>query len=272
MNTFLLTWNPERFHWDGLAEAARELRRQGFLDTNWTCGRRKHMDPGDRVFLIRQGVEPRGIVASGHALTSPVSREIDFDEKRLGAMTNYIDVRFDALLDPAIDGVLPRGALNQGPLADVNWGAQSGGIAVGAEAAELLEELWAEHLAGMGLVPPPVIAEEVAAPARYVEGATTRIAVNAYERNPAAREACIQRHGVMCVVCGFDFEALYGDLGKGFIHVHHLVPLADVGRAYVVDPDADLRPVCPNCHAMLHRHSSVLSIDELKALLTRGES
>ena len=118
----------------------------------------------------------------------------------------------------------------------------------------------------------PVITEEILAPGRRVEGATSRVFVNAYERNPSAREACIQRHGVRCAVCGFDFGAVYGDLGKGFIHVHHLVPLAAVKREYVVDPDADLRPVCPNCHAMLHRHSTIPSIDELKALLSAGQS
>ena len=198
VNTYLLTWNPARFHWDGLAEEVRQLRREGFLDGEWSCGRRKHVEPGDRVFLIRQGVEPRGIVASGHALTSPEPGEITFDKKRLGAMTNYIDVRFDAPLDPDIDGVLPRTALDRGALAHVNWGTQGGGIAIKAEAAELLEDLWAEHLAGLEAVPAGVIAEEIAAPSRYVEGATTRISVNAYERNPAAREACIQRHGLRC--------------------------------------------------------------------------
>lgn len=146
-----------------------------------------------------------------------------------------------------------------------------------------LPELVADRLLSRSLKPPdpvgewdtpssPVITEEVLAPARRVEGATSRVFVNAYERNPAARKACIQRHGVRCVVCGFDFGAVYGDLGKGFIHVHHLVPLAVVSREYVVDPDADLCPVCPNCHAMLHRHSGVLSIDELNALLTPGDS
>ena len=145
-----------------------------------------------------------------------------------------------------------------------------------------LPELVADRLLSRSLKPPdpvghwdtpssPVITEEIVAPARRVEGATSRVFVNAYERNPAAREACIQRHGVRCAVCGFDFGAVYGDLGKGFIHVHHLVPLAAVKREYVVDPDADLRPVCPNCHAMLHRHSTVLSIDELNALLTPGD-
>lgn len=50
---------------------------------------------------------------------------------------------------------------------------------------------------------------------------------------------------------------------EGLIHVHHLKPLGEVGEGYLLDPVADLRPVCPNCHAMLHRRKPALGIDEL---------
>jgi 5-methylcytosine-specific restriction protein A len=68
-------------------------------------------------------------------------------------------------------------------------------------------------------------------------------------------------------VCGLDFEERYGKLGKGFIHVHHIVEISKIGKKYKVDPKKDLRPVCPNCHAMLHRNFKVMSIDGLKAIL-----
>lgn len=110
------------------------------------------------------------------------------------------------------------------------------------------------------------IAEEI--PARtYPEGAARSILVNAYERNPAAGRACIAHYGTRCQVCGLDLGERYGDIGKGFIHVHHLRQLSDIGREYEVDPVRDLRPVCPNCHAMLHRQSPPLGIDELKVRL-----
>jgi len=60
---------------------------------------------------------------------------------------------------------------------------------------------------------------------------------------------------------------MYGERGKGFIHVHHLRPLADVGEEYELDPIADLRPVCPNCHAMIHARPVTLTIEELRSLL-----
>lgn len=107
--------------------------------------------------------------------------------------------------------------------------------------------------------------EEVLEPSRYAEGATRTVSVNVYERSSVARAKCIGYYGCACVVCGFDFEAVYGDMDKGFIHVHHLRSLSAVSREYQVDPIEDLRPACPNCHAMLHRSEPALSIKKLRS-------
>lgn len=103
---------------------------------------------------------------------------------------------------------------------------------------------------------------------KYVEGAKKQVRVNAYERDLKARKACLRHHGFDCVVCGFNFQACYGAIGNEFIHVHHLKPLALTDGEYELDAVADLRPVCPNCHAMLHRGVSVLSIEELRERIT----
>lgn len=84
-----------------------------------------------------------------------------------------------------------------------------------------------------------------------------------YERNRKARQECLKHYGYKCAVCGFDFEKEYGSIGHEFIEVHHIVPVSSIGRAYVVNPVLDLRPLCSNCHSMIHRHSHVLTIDEL---------
>lgn len=96
------------------------------------------------------------------------------------------------------------------------------------------------------------------------EGIKKAVLVNSYERNPIARKKCIEHYGFQCVVCSCDFEKMYGDIGKGFIHVHHLTQLSDIGQSYDVDPIKDLRPVCPNCHAMLHKKNPPYTIDEMK--------
>lgn len=102
---------------------------------------------------------------------------------------------------------------------------------------------------------------------KFREGAMMQVTVNAYERNPAARRACIEHYGCSCKVCGFNFEEEWGELGKDFIHVHHLKEISSVGEEYEVDPVNDLIPVCPNCHAMLHRRKPVGSVDEMRRLL-----
>ncbi len=102
------------------------------------------------------------------------------------------------------------------------------------------------------------------------EGAKRQVAVNAYERSAAARQACINHYGYLCAACGFDFEAKYGERGKHFIHVHHVVPLASIGESYMVDPVADLRPICPNCHAIIHRTDPPCSLEALMALFARA--
>jgi hypothetical protein len=109
--------------------------------------------------------------------------------------------------------------------------------------------------------------EEGESPETYLEGAAIRVSVNAYERNAKARQKCIEYHGCACTVCGFDFEGTYGEIGCGFIHVHHIKPLSEIGAQYEVNPIQDLRPVCPNCHAMLHTQSPAMSIEKLKALI-----
>jgi len=103
----------------------------------------------------------------------------------------------------------------------------------------------------------------------FVEGAARQVLVNRYERDPSARRECIAHYGPACVVCGFSFATLYGPLAEGFIHVHHLKPLAEIGAEYVVDPVVDLRPVCPNCHAVIHLGCVTRSVDEVRQLLVQ---
>lgn len=98
----------------------------------------------------------------------------------------------------------------------------------------------------------------------FAEGAVKQVTVNRYERDPRARRACLDEYGFKCVVCGLDFELKYGEIGKGFIHVHHLRELSSLGEGYKVNPIDDLRPVCPNCHAMLHTQRPALLPENLK--------
>lgn len=105
--------------------------------------------------------------------------------------------------------------------------------------------------------------------ATYVEGATKRVVVNAYERNKEARAACLEHYGYNCVVCTMNFKSVYGAIGAEFIHVHHRTPISRVATEYKVDPIAEMCPVCPNCHAMLHKSDPPFTIEELKEIMQR---
>src|SRR5690606_38636624 len=99
----------------------------------------------------------------------------------------------------------------------------------------------------------PIYPDEVDPTKTYSEGKTKQVLINSYERNPIARKKCIEHFGLNCQVCDFNFESNFGALGKDFIHVHHKIDLATVGKEYSVNPITDLIPVCPNCHSMLHK-------------------
>lgn len=116
------------------------------------------------------------------------------------------------------------------------------------------------------------VTEEIYDHEIYPEGSKHPILVNAYERNIEARRKCIEYFGTTCIVCGFNFENLYGPEFRDFIHIHHLVLLSSVGDKYIVDPIKDLRPVCPNCHAAIHRKNPPYSIDQIKLHVANSKS
>ncbi|MBN2266736.1 MAG: hypothetical protein JW725_00145 [Candidatus Babeliaceae bacterium] len=112
-----------------------------------------------------------------------------------------------------------------------------------------------------------VIPEELDNIETFHEGAAKEIRVNAYERSSVAREQCILHHGCACVVCGVVLAKIYGETAQGYIHVHHLHQLSEIGDSYKVNPIRDLAPVCPNCHAIIHLKKPPYSINEVKRLI-----
>lgn len=122
-----------------------------------------------------------------------------------------------------------------------------------------------------------VLPSEAAAEPGF-EGACRQVTSNRYERKASPRRACIQhaktQNGgdLCCAACDMSFAKTYGPTGDGFIHIHHLDPLGNRQKAHLVDPTRDLVPVCPNCHAMIHRGGANRPIQELRALMTRATS
>lgn len=114
----------------------------------------------------------------------------------------------------------------------------------------------------------PIIPEEVT-DADFYEGRTEKIFVNRYERDLNARKKCLNRFGYKCAVCDDLLENRYGKIARNIIHVHHVKPLSTVKKQYKVDPEKDLSPVCPNCHAVIHSRKEPYTIDEVRKALRR---
>lgn len=107
-----------------------------------------------------------------------------------------------------------------------------------------------------------------------IEGAEYATISDRFERNKKARALCIEAHGAICAICGFDFGKAYGSELAGTIDVHHRRPLSEIREGYVVDPVRDLVPVCPNCHRVLHSKpgGGAFTVDEVRAMLKRDDA
>lgn len=252
--TYLLTWNPEKFEWLDFLDDLNAFMSGARPLLTWSCGNTKKIEIGDRVFLMRLGYRQpvHGLIASGYVTTTPF--EEDHWNDQYGTSTAlYIEFEPDVLLNPASDGLLDPNEVTDA----YNWYPQRSGVTIPAEIAFRLESLWQQHTSATNLLSGPEVVT-------FTEGKRVQVSGYRYERDPHAREKCLDHYGNSCVVCGFNFGDIFGELGEGFIHVHHLVPISERDEEYEIDPIHDLRPVCPNCHAMLHRESPPLSIDELR--------
>ena len=263
VDAYLLTWNPNTFEWNNFHGDLKEFQNNGYLEGRWSTGNTKRIKKGDRLFMLRQGEEPRGIIASGYATSD------GFSDKHWGkpkSMSNYVKYRLDVLVDYKDENqILSRTTLMEN-LSDVHWDTPASGMSVPSEALARLETLWSAINAPPRETTP--LTEELDGNTKYHEGAMRTVQVNAYERDRKARDACIKHWGARCSVCDFSFEEKYGSLGHQFIHVHHIVPLSSIKKRYKVDPIKDLCPVCPNCHSMIHKDQSrPLSVSELRSII-----
>lgn len=140
MATYLFAWNPAIWNWPELARDIRKLARRGHLDTGWSCGRHRHIEPGSRAFLVRLGVAPKGIFGSGVTLTPPETGRHWIEEKaRAGVPTNYVTLRLDRLFDMPL---VTFDELTVPPFRRFRWGVRSSGTYLPEGIADALENLW----------------------------------------------------------------------------------------------------------------------------------
>jgi len=132
----------------------------------------------------------------------------------------------------------------------IDWG----GIALGM------------FLSLMNVVPTTTDAPELVT--GHTEGKSYQVVSTRYERSLLNRKFCIALKGYTCAICGFDFCSFYGDVGEGFIEVHHIEPVSLMDIEKTINPETDLIPVCSNCHSILHRRTPPYSPEDIISLIS----
>jgi 5-methylcytosine-specific restriction protein A len=264
-NAYLFVWNPSKWDWVGLEQNIEEIQNRGATTLRWSCRSHKSIKVGDRAFLVRLGDEPRGIMASGYVVSEPFLSPHWSGEDR---DVPRVLIEFDVIINPKRGAILSLDLLKTSHLAQQHWTPQTSGISIRSDLVAELEAIWFDFLSSQDVRVNPFVSFADFSQI-FIEGAATQVAQIRYERNPYARRVCIAYYGYSCSVCDFNFVDKYGNLGIDFIHVHHLTPVATIGQTYTVDPISDLRPVCPNCHAMLHKRNPPFTINELKMIVDK---
>lgn len=219
MPTYLLTWNPSRWHWDDLQEHVREVREKGYTLTDWSCGRSKKIREGDRLFMICLGRrQPRGIFASGYAVSN-VYEEQHWDESVDDKPAHYINLHLNVLLNPKNEPIFPRADLNEGILKDMHWDSQSSGVGIPDVIAAELETRWASFLANKEIYETRFYQSELSNErqkietegyfdAKTLEDARQRVSVSIVQRQGQSgfRRKLLTAYCGRCSITGCDVE------------------------------------------------------------------
>jgi hypothetical protein len=140
MKAFLFGWNPTKFKWENIEHDIEKLKTTGKLEDNWSVASHKTIKPGDRAYIVRVGVEPKGIFASGIISSDP------YLASRKGRIYHRINIAIDVLLNPDKERILTFDILKTGNLAEQTWAPQASGISIRPHLVDELEGVWLNFL------------------------------------------------------------------------------------------------------------------------------
>lgn len=140
MKAYLFGWNPTKFEWADIDEDIKKLAATGSYTDNWSVISHKSIRPGDRAYIVRVGVEPKGIFASG------VVSSDAYPAFRKGRHYYRVEVTLDVLLNPDKESILTLDILKTGNLAAQVWTPQASGISIKPELVDELEGVWQDFL------------------------------------------------------------------------------------------------------------------------------
>jgi hypothetical protein len=267
MRTYLFSWNPlTAFKWPNNGVNSAATRRGKVVHIRWSTGGTTSIVPGDRIFLGKVSRDPTGVIASGVA-ASDCFEDTHWEDNSKRTTYNMVD--FDTILDP--QGVLPRSRLSEGPLGDVNWDTEYGGVTIGEQAAEALESEWRKWLQRAGF---PQIERELEQSAFQHFGYAGWIKLRLHfflERDSALltakrNETSRRRHGALeCDVCRRRFD----DTESSLVEAHDRREMSTLDSTGDLETSIeDLALVCADCHRMLHSQDWP-SVEELQSRLVK---
>lgn len=137
---YLFGWNPRKFKWEDIDKDIEKLTETGELKDNWSVVSHKTIKPGDRAYIVRVGVEPKGIFASGYISSTP------YPAIRNGRSYHRIEISLDVLLNPDKEPILSMNILKTGNLAQQTWTPQASGISIRPQLVDELEDVWLSFL------------------------------------------------------------------------------------------------------------------------------
>ena len=138
MAAYLFTWNPKRWDWCDQADAISRTNSGENYGRYWSCGNTKRIQIGDQFFLMKLGVEPKGIIGCGFISSEPyLLTHWDEEKRRIGKLGLRTDILFNALSE---DPIVPLEYLQE-MYGNYNWTPQVGGLSVPGHFAQELFSL-----------------------------------------------------------------------------------------------------------------------------------
>lgn len=251
---YLFVWNHKNYELEKLLPTIDKVKDSGFAIETWSISAHQKVKIGDRAFVARVNSDTKGVFASGTIISAPYPFL-----KYNGKTVPGVDIEFDVFLNPVTSSILKIEDIEL-KIENQDWSPRKSGITINS--VEILENIWSEFCAKHN-----VFEVNIDYGRPIIEGTSYQLTQTIYERSRYARMLCLEHHGYSCAVCDFNFEKKYGEIGKEFIHVHHINQLSNIREEHKTNPIIDLCPVCANCHAMLHKANPPYTIQELQKLM-----
>jgi len=253
MAMYLLTWNPKKWKWDKIDEDIKEIQIKGYIEYEWSCYSKQPKN-GDLFFIMMVNTKNNGVFCSGVVDSLEKNTHSEFNKTQ---KSNTLHGKINILLNPKKDNILNVNTLKE-KFRIQRWEPQQSGIEIKTIIQDEFRDLWINFLNKK--------TKYKNVKKEFLEGNIQQRLYTFRERDSSARDECLKHFGYTCQICKKSLEEIYGEIGKNYIHVHHINFLANTKGTHKVDPIKDLIPVCPNCHSMLHvkYNGNYVQIDELK--------